>query len=162
MALATERVREIVHELLTRPGHEKVRSLLYVLLTEGLDVPSSDIDFEKALPEVHGRADALLGRTVIEFKSDLRRERDSAEEELTRYLSQREAKTRERFVGIATDGAQFLTYELRGNVLQQLRDAYVPSRDEPRALLRVADGGGRSWARPGTGTAYRGARTWEG
>ena len=135
MALSNERVRELVHELLARPGHEKVRSLLYVLLTEGLDVPSTDIDYERALPEVHGRADALLGRTVIEFKSDLRRERDTAEEELTRYLTQREAETRERFVGIATDGAQFLTFELRGQVLQQLGDAFIPSRDEPRELL---------------------------
>ncbi len=135
MALSNDKLREIVHELLTRPGHEKVRSLLYVLLTDGLDVPSSDIDYEKALPEVHGRADALLGRTVIEFKSDLRRERDAAEEELTRYLSQREAETRDRFVGIATDGSAFQTFELRGQDLQQLGDSYVPSRDDPRELL---------------------------
>ena len=83
MALDNERVREIVHELLTRPGHEKVRSLFYVLLTEGLGVPSTDIDYERPLPEVHGRADALLGRTVIEFKTNLRKEREKAEEELT-------------------------------------------------------------------------------
>lgn len=135
MAIAPERLNEIIHELLTRPGHEKVRSLLYVLLVDGLGVSSSEIDYEKALPEVHGRADALLGRTVLEFKSDLRRERDSAEEELTRYLSQREAETRERYVGIATDGAEFRTYELRDKQLQELGDPYVPTRDDPRALL---------------------------
>ena len=60
MAIAPERLNEIIHELLTRPGHEKVRSLLYVLLVDGLGVSSSEIDYEKALPEVHGRADALL------------------------------------------------------------------------------------------------------
>jgi len=54
-------------------------------------------------------ADALLGRAVFEFKTDLRNERDDAEEELKRYLEQREAETGHRYVGIATDGADFLS-----------------------------------------------------
>ena len=101
--LTPERLKDIVVELVTRPGHEKVRTLVYDLLVNGLGASSWALDFEKPLPEVHGRADALLGRTVFEFKRDLRRETADAEEELTRYLSHREAETRERFVGIATD-----------------------------------------------------------
>jgi len=103
VSMSPDRLREIVAELVTKPGHEKVKALVYVLLTEGLGASSWEMDFEKPLPEVRGRADALLGRTVFEFKRDLRRETGAAEEELTRYLSQREAETRERFVGIATD-----------------------------------------------------------
>ncbi len=103
--LTTERLKEIVVELVTRPGHEKVRTLVYDLLVNGLGATSWELDFERPLPEVHGRAEALLGRTVFEFKRDLRRETaDAEEEELARYLDHREAETRERFVGIATDG----------------------------------------------------------
>ena len=43
MALTAERLHEVVTELVTRPGHEKVRTLMYVLLVEGLGVWSSEI-----------------------------------------------------------------------------------------------------------------------
>ena len=101
----------IVSELAEQPGHEKVRALVYRLLVEDLDVDSPDIDFEKPVPEVRGRIDALLGRTVFEFKSNLRRERNDAEGGLTRYLTERESQTGEKYVGIATDGAYFLKGE---------------------------------------------------
>ncbi len=113
--LTPERRNELVSELAGRPGHEKVRTLLYGLLVEGLGADSRDIDFEKPAPEVRGRIDALLGRTVFELKSDLRRERNDAEDGLARYLSEREGQTGEKFVGIATDGADFVAYFLRGD-----------------------------------------------
>src|SRR5437588_540867 len=72
-----EDLREIVTELLSRPGHEKVRAHLHRLLTDGLGAKASEIDFERQVPEVRGRIDALLGRTVFEIKSDLRRGRES-------------------------------------------------------------------------------------
>ena len=84
MPLPSERLQEIVSELATRPRHEKVRTLIYDLLVNGLGASGTEVHFERPLPEVHGRADALLGRTVFEFKSDLRREKRDAEEELTR------------------------------------------------------------------------------
>ena len=112
--LTNEQRDELVSELAVRPGHEKVRALLYRLLVEGLGADSRDIDFEKPAPEVRGRIDALLGRTVFELKSDLRRERRDAEDGLVRYLSEREGQTGEKFVGIATDGADFVAFFLRG------------------------------------------------
>ena len=115
--LTSEERDALVAELATRPGHEKVRALLHRLLVDGLGADSRDIDFEKQVPEVHGRIDALLGRTVIEFKSDLRRERRDAEEELTRYLTDRERQTGEKYVGMATDGADFITYFLTDRTL---------------------------------------------
>src|SRR3972149_5331467 len=90
MPLASESLREIAVELVSRPGHEKVRGLVYRVLVDGLGASSTEIQFERPLPEVHGRTDALLGRTVFEFKTNLRRESRDAEEELTRYLAQRE------------------------------------------------------------------------
>ncbi len=133
-----ERLHDIVLELLSRPGHEKVRSLVYELLVHGLGARSTEIDFERPLPEVRGRADALLGQTVLEFKRDLRSETRDAEEELARYLADRQAQTGLAFIGIATDGARFLTYELRHRTLVRLAE-YVPSADRPRDLLLWLD-----------------------
>lgn len=134
MPIAQDRLREIVIELLSRPGHEKVRALIYGLLVDGLDAKSTEIDFERPLPEVHGRADALLGYTVFEFKTDLRRETKAAEEELTRYLADRQRETGERFVGIAADGATFTPYELRNGNLRRFA-SFMPPTDAPRDLL---------------------------
>ncbi len=105
MPLSSERLHEIVSELASRPQHEKVRSLVYELLVNGLGAKSTEVDFERQVPEVHGRIDALLGRTLFEFKSDLRREQRDAESKLPDYLSQRESETGTHFVAIATDGA---------------------------------------------------------
>ena len=46
--------------------------------------------------------DALLGRTLFEFKSDPLREQRDAESKLPGYLAQRQAETGMHFVGIAT------------------------------------------------------------
>lgn len=131
MPLSPERLREIVVELASRPRHEKVRALIYELLVNGLGASSTEVDFERRVPEVHGRIDALLGRTVFEFKSNLEREQGDAEKELTRYLTQRESETGEHYVGIATDGATFVPYELRGGKLGKL-DAFQTPAGGPR------------------------------
>jgi hypothetical protein len=88
-----------------------VRALVYELLVHGLGASSTKVDFERPVPEVHGRIDALLGRTILEFKSDLNREWGDAERKFPDYLAQCERETREHFVGIATDGATFIPYE---------------------------------------------------
>jgi hypothetical protein len=74
MRLGDERLAEIASELASKPRHEKVRALLYELLTAGLGAASTDVELDKAVPEAKGRIDGLLGRTVFEIKSDLARE----------------------------------------------------------------------------------------
>ena len=137
--LTPEERAELVSELATRPGHEKVRALLHRLLVDGLGADSRDIDFEKSVPEVHGRIDALLGRTVFELKSDLNRERRDAEEGLTRYLTEREGQTGERYVGIATDGADFIAYFLKNGSVVEI-DACHTNLAEPQELLAWLQG----------------------
>ena len=137
--LTAEALNEVVIELATRPGHEKVRALLYRLLVEGLGTASREIDFEKPAPEVNGRIDALLGRTVFELKSDLRRERRDAERGLARYLAERQESTGERYVGLATDGAEFLACFLRNGDLETVA-CYRTDRESPRALLAWLQG----------------------
>ena len=139
MPIPSDRLREIVVELLSRPGHEKVRSLVYVLLTDGLGARSTDLDFEKPVPEVRGRLDALLGRTVFEIKSDLRTESREAESRLPDYLRARENETGEHFVGIITDGADFAVHERRGDALRNLQ-AFRPTVEDPEALVAWLDG----------------------
>lgn len=134
MALTIAQLEEIVAELLTRPGHEKVRFLVSKLLTDGLEARSGDLSFEHQTIEVRGRIDALLGRTVIEFKSDLRRE--AFEKQLTNYLKDRKVQTGHDFVGIVTDGARFSAHELTKDEdgIELLRE-YKPAVDDPRGLL---------------------------
>ena len=137
--LTAEVLNETVVELASRPGHEKVRALLYRLLVDGLGAASREIDFEKPVPEVNGRIDALLGRTVFELKSDLRRERRDAERGLARYLAERQDATGERYVGLATDGFEFLACFLRNGDLE-IAARYRTDREAPRALLAWLQG----------------------
>ncbi|MFQ5785764.1 MAG: N-6 DNA methylase [Alphaproteobacteria bacterium] len=124
-----------VAELATRPGHEKVRVLIDRLLVDGLGIESRGIQYEERTIEVRGRIDALLGRSMFEFKTDLRAERDAAESQLTRYLGERESATGQRYVGVATDGATFIAYE--SDPHDRLRELarYTTSAEDARALL---------------------------
>ena len=132
--LNAEELDSLVTELASRPGHEKVRVLVHRLLVDGLGADSKHILFEKRVPEVHGRIDALLGRTVFEFKSDLRKERGDAEQGLTRYLTDREGQTGEKYIGIATDGADFIAFFLRGDHVQEV-NAHRTEPLAPRELV---------------------------
>lgn len=138
MAISARRLEAVVTELMRKPGHEKVRSLVHELCVVGLDVSERELNFEVPVPEVRGRMDALLGDTVFEFKSNLGRERAEAEDQLERYLGERERATGRRFLGIATDGAAFVAYQLEGGILTRLDDV-APKVDDPRALLRWLD-----------------------
>src|SRR5439155_23982641 len=125
---------EIVATLANRPGHEAVRTLVADILRYGFGVAYLAIDQEVRLPEVHGRADTLFGSVVFEFKRDLRQELRDVFARLPDYLAERERQTGRSFVGIATDGAEFITYELRGGSLVEI-SRRAPSRADPAALL---------------------------
>lgn len=139
MPITQAELEAVVAELARRPGHEKVRALLHRLLTGALGARSEQIAFEQALPEVRGRVDALLGRTLIEIKADLRRESAAAEAQLARYLPEREAATGQRYVGLATDGARFVAYEMRAGALVPL-GACDARAAEPRDLTAWLEG----------------------
>ena len=132
--LTAGELEELTTELASRPRHEKVRVLVHRLLVDGLGAESPDIDFEKQVPEVRGRIDALLGRTVFEFKTDLRREGGDAENGLTRYLTDSEGQTGEKYIGIATDGADFIAYFLRDDHVEKV-DEHHTNPEAPRELL---------------------------
>lgn len=137
--IAPDILEKTVAELASRPKHEKVRTLVHRLLTEALGADSTQIDFERQVPEVGGRIDALLGRTVIEIKSDLRRELTDAKHQLSRYLPERELATGQRYVGLTTDGAQFIAYETDGEDLRELT-RHETRKDQSRNLLAWLEG----------------------
>jgi hypothetical protein len=96
---------ELVAALLTRPGHDNVRTLVGEMLRHGFGADYLAIDQEVRMPEVRGRADTLFGAVVFEFKSNLQRELGDVLARLPDYLTDRERQTGRRFVGIATDVA---------------------------------------------------------
>jgi SAM-dependent methyltransferase len=135
MPLSPQRRQELLHELSQRPGHTEVAVRLHELLVHELGARSSDMTFEgQIVKEVRGRYDALLGQTIFEFKKDLRREQADAESQLKRYLSQRQQETGQRFVGIATDGRDWLAYELRAESLFELQRLTLREGNEARLI----------------------------
>ena len=105
------------------------------LLIEGLGALPTDMKLEQTSIDVRGRIDGLLGRTVLEFKSDLRRELGDAHEQLVRYLGDKQAAAAgERYIGITTDGATFLAYQLHNGELSEI-SKFVPDLNSPEDLL---------------------------
>jgi hypothetical protein len=125
---------EIVATLVARPGHESVRTLIADILRNGFGAAYAALDHEVRLPEVRGRADMLFGATVFEFKSDLRREIGDVQARLPDYLAERERQTGRRYMGIATDGASFVAFELRHGALVEIGRLDIRA-DDPGALL---------------------------
>ena len=125
---------EIVATLARRPGHESVRTLVADILRYGFSIAYHAIDHEVRLPEVHGRADTLFGSVVFEFKRDLRQELGDVQARLPDYLVERERQTGRRFLGIATDGATFIAYELREGALAEI-GRHEPNSARADALL---------------------------
>ena len=125
---------DIVRALSQRPGHEGVRTLVAEILRHAFGAAYLDLDHEVRLPEVHGRVDTLFGATVFEFKRDLRREMSDVDARLPDYLRERERQTGRRYLGIATDGATFIAFELRDGGMVRL-GAYETKPDDPEALL---------------------------
>jgi hypothetical protein len=130
----TERLPELIRVLAGRPGHEGLRVLVQELLREAFGAAFAEVEHELRLPEVRGRADMLFGATVIELKSDLRRERPDVEARLPDYLAERQRRTGRRYLGLATDGATFLAFELRDGRLVELA-RYDTDPEAPDALL---------------------------
>jgi hypothetical protein len=63
-----------------------------------------------------------VGSTVIEVKRDLRRERvkREAEEQLAGYVEFRMNQTGLRYVGVLTDGTEWICYDLVSGHLRQV------------------------------------------
>lgn len=63
----------LLRHLAAKPGHDEVKADFRQLLIDEFGAELSALDFERRVPEVRGRLDALIGRTIFEAKSDLAR-----------------------------------------------------------------------------------------
>lgn len=103
-ASLSSRTIEILHHLSGKPGHDEVKADYRDLLREEFKIALADMDFEKRVPEVKGRIDALIGRTIFEAKSCLDKEWSDVQRKMPDYLADREREEKQKFVGLASDG----------------------------------------------------------
>jgi hypothetical protein len=128
------RTRELLRHLATRPGHDEVKSDFRQLLVEEFGVGLGALDFERRVPEVKGRLDALIGRTIFEAKRNLDLEWDDVVRRMPDYLADREREEGERFVGIASDGLKWVVFEREGGELVKLKDTTLDPDDADNFL----------------------------
>jgi Eco57I restriction-modification methylase len=133
------RTRELLRHLATRPGHDEVKSDFRQLLVEEFGVELGALDFERRVPEVRGRLDALIGRTVFEAKRNLDLEWEDVVRRMPDYLADREREEGERFVGIASDGLKWVVFERSGDQLIRLKDTTLDP-DNADIFLAWLDG----------------------
>ena len=131
-----ERLPELVRALAGRPRHEALRDHMTEPLRSGFGAPYEEIGHEVYLLDGSGRIDTMWGATVIELKSDLRRELDDVLARLPVYLADAASRSRSPrpVTGLATDGATFIAYALRDGALQELA-RYATDPDRPNELL---------------------------
>ena len=90
-----ERLPKLVQAIAARPRHEALRGHITELLHAGFNAPHEDIAHEVYLLDGSGRIDTMWGATVIELKSDLRKELGDVLARMPAYLADA-AKSRRR------------------------------------------------------------------
>lgn len=125
----------------SRPRHEALRGLITELLREGFGAQFSELEHERYLVDNSGRIDVAWGATVIELKSDLRREERDVVARMPDYLADaaRRSGPGRTTVGLATDGATLLAYALDRGTLTPI-GRYELDAEHPERLL--------SWLEP--------------
>ncbi len=107
-----------------RPEAEVQSDLRQFLLTAPFELDEGNIEIAALEAPVAGgrRIDIEVGSTVIEVKRDLRRGRvrEDAIEQLTSYVAHRARESGRRYVGVLTDGAEWICFNLVGGALEQV------------------------------------------
>ncbi len=136
----SQRTIELLRHLAGRPGHDEVKADFRQLLVEDFGVELSALEFERRVPEVRGRLDAIIGRTVFEAKSDLDREWQDVERRMPDYLADREREEKEQFVGVvASDGQKWAVFELEAGRLVTVKRTTLDA-ERPDEFLAWLDG----------------------
>jgi hypothetical protein len=132
MTWRRDKLPELVRAMSGRPRHEALRGHVTELLREGFGAPYDEL----YLLDNRGRIDTMWGATVIELKSDLRRELSDVQARMPDYLADAARRTLSPrpVTGIATDGATFIGYQLIEGVLTELR-RYETDPEHPNELM---------------------------
>ncbi len=136
MSWRTESLPEIVRAMAARPRHEALRGHVTDLLRHAFGAAYSEITQEAYLLDGSGRIDTLWGSTVIELKTDLRREIDDVRARLPEYLADaaRRSPGQRAATGLATDGAEFIAFTLDDGRLREIA-CHQTDPDNPERLL---------------------------
>lgn len=124
-----ELLRRLVNRDNARSEADVQADVRQLLLTAPFQLDEDDlrlVHLESPLGD-RRRIDVETGSAVIEVKRDLRRGRVRAEAivQLSGYVATRAAQTGRRYVGILTDGAEWVCYDLRGEELVQVTTVTV-------------------------------------
>ena len=138
MPLAQD-TEKLLRHLASRPGHDEVKADFRDLLVREFGVELGALDFEKRDPEIRGRLDALIGRTIFEAKSNLDDEWGDVARRMPDYLAGREREEGEHFIGIASDGLKWAVFELRDGELVTIKKTILDP-DKGDAFLAWLDG----------------------
>ncbi|KPF73636.1 hypothetical protein IP88_09020 [alpha proteobacterium AAP81b] len=130
---------DLLRHLATRPGHDEVKAGFRDLLVREFGVDLAALEFERRVPEVRGRLDALIGRTVFEAKRNLDTEWGDVARRMPDYLADREREEGERCTGLAADGRKWVVFELAGGALVRVKETILDP-DKPEAFLAWLDG----------------------
>ena len=130
---------DLLRNLCRRPGHDEVKAGFRQLLVGEFGATPDDIDFELQAPEVRGRIDALIGRTVFEAKRDLDKEWGDVERRMPDYLADRQRAEKQPFVGIASDGRKWVVFELADGKLVKVRE-WLLDPEKPAEFLSRLEG----------------------
>lgn len=137
---AKPRTLELLRHLAQRPGHDEVKADFRHLLLEEFGASLHDLEFERRVPEVRGRLDALVGRTILEAKSNLDREIGDVLRRMPDYLADREREEGEKYIGIATDGLKWSAYRLVEGTLERATGDIVLDPEKSGLFLAWLDG----------------------
>jgi hypothetical protein len=131
-----DRLPEIVRAMAGRPRHEALRGHVTELLRSGFGAPYDEIGHEVYLLDGRGRIDTMWGATVIELKSDLRKELDDVRARLPAYLADAAARSHSPrpVTGLATDGATFIAYTMLEGTLREVA-RYATDPERPNELM---------------------------
>lgn len=135
----TSKTSDLLNHLASRPGHDEVKADFRELLVVEFGAERSALEFEKRVPVIRGRLDALIGRTVFEAKRDLTREWADVVRKMPDYLADREREEGEKFVGLASDGARWAAFELDGGELVKVKETTLDP-EQPEVFLAWLDG----------------------
>jgi len=117
-----------------RPEAEVQSDLRQFLLAAPFQLDEGNIEIAALEAPAGGgrRIDIEVGSTVIEVKRDLRRGRvrEDAIEQLAAYVAHRARESGRRYVGVLTDGAEWLCFNLVDGALQQVSALDIDSSAE--------------------------------
>lgn len=139
-----EIVRRLIARDAPRTEADVQADIRALLLSAPLQLHDGDLEIvllESQLGD-RRRIDVEVGSAVIEVKKDLRRgnTKEEARVQLAGYVETRAEQTGRRYVGILSDGAEWVCYDLRDGGLEEVTTITVTSADQTDALLVWLEG----------------------